>query len=152
MTKSKRLKFTLKTSHLQEPMTVSNYVSSHGTGWQILCFGDVSADRGRWRQGKRHHWSKFQARVWMAMGGCTHPPLPPSPHFKGQLGSHSADLPSAFAVAHVFETACSYYCISPLFQIRHFPSNTIFALNIWGMQISLFTHAWKSSDSAVFPG
>lgn len=38
------------------------------------------------------------------------------------------------------------------FQITHFPSNTVFALNIWRMQISLFTHAWKNSDSAVFPG
>lgn len=100
MNKSKRLKFTYKTSHLQEPVTVSNYVSSHGTGWQTLCFGDISAERGRWRQGKRHHWSKFQARVWV--GVCSHPPLPPSLHFKGQLHSYSADLPSAFTVAAHF--------------------------------------------------
>ena len=39
MTKTEHLKFMFKTFLLQEPMMVSNHVSSHGTGWQTLPFG-----------------------------------------------------------------------------------------------------------------
>lgn len=38
-----------------------------------------------------------------------------------------------------------------LLKITHFPSNTVFALNIWRMQISLFTHAWKKTSDCCVP-